>query len=229
MGKARKYSDAEWAEARRLYEDEGWTAERIRDYFGMSIPAIYSHSGAEKWKKKYEKTDVERRRRRSLQERAVTITDNDLAIKRDAAKFARLVGEARDDALAEATAQELSRVMMLHRVGATRLRELLSRMFGELEIVSLQNGDLEAIIAAVAKARAADKSADGAQPESVERGVIAAFARLLGLDTRADIAKKIVDCMCRVVDMERRVYGIRDEVTETDVAKALRELANASE
>ena len=48
----------------------------------------------------------------------------------------------------------------------------------------------------------------------------------MGLDSRADIAKKLVDSMIKVVDLERRVYGIRDEGNEDDVAKALCELAD---
>ena len=33
--------------------------------------------------------------------------------------------------------------------------------------------------------------------------------------------------MIKAVELERKVYGIRDEVTEGDVAKALRELAES--
>ena len=47
---------------------------------------------------------------------------------------------------------------------------------------------------------------------------------VLGLDARADTAKKLVDSMVKIVDLERRVYGIKDDTGETDTVRALKEL-----
>lgn len=195
---------AEWAEARRLFEQEGWTAVMLGDYLGMSSHSIYARVRREGWKRCEQPAT---KRRAIIQE---------LAEQQVAEEVAAQLGEAREDAILEANAQEVSRVMLLHRSGATKMRELVGRMFNELQLACVPEEDMMRLIELVA--------AEEPTPRA-EAKTIAAFRQLLGLDARADTAKKLVDSMIKVVDLERRVYGIRDEVTEGDVARALKELA----
>lgn len=218
----------DWTEARRLYEAEGWDAATIADYFGCSNPSVYKRIGTEKWVKPPRRSMVAAEmaeRRRQIQDQAAQEVEINVA-RQTQIKLDALVGEAREQAIVEANAQEVSRVMLLHRVGATRLRETLASLFAELQLISLPQGALDQLVELVVKAQSQDIE-DERESRRVERETLQAFRDLLGLGNRADIAKKLVDSMVKAVELERRVYGIRDEVTEGDVAKALRELAES--
>ena len=219
---------ADWKEARRLYEEEGWDAATIADYFGCGVPTVYARSGREKWVKPSRLSRAAAdmaERRRKIQDQAAQELELKVA-QHTQLRLDVLVGEAREQAIVEANAQEVSRVMLLHRVGATRLRETLASLFAELQLISLPQGALDQLVELVVKAQSQDIE-DERESRRVERETLQAFRDLLGLGNRADIAKKLVDSMVKAVELERRVYGIRDEVTEGDVAKALRELAES--
>jgi len=47
------------------------------------------------------------------------------------------------------------------------------------------------------------------------------------LVARVDMASKLTTALSRLVELERRVYGIKDDVGETDLVRALKELADA--
>lgn len=218
----------DWREARRLYEEDGWDVATIADYFGCAVPTVYKRSGGEKWIRPSRLSTAAAdmaERRRQIQDQAAQ--DLELQVARNTQlRLDVLVGQAREQAIVEANAQEVSRVMMLHRVGATRLRETLASLFAELQLISLPQGSLDQLVELVVKAQSQDIE-DERESRRVERETLQAFRDLLGLGNRADIAKKLVDSMIKAVELERKVYGIRDEVTEGDVAKALRELAES--
>lgn len=215
----------DWTEARRLYEEDGWDAATIADYFGCGVPTVYSRS--RKWVRPARDTTAAEmaERRRLIQDSASR--DLELRVAQQTQlRLDALVGEAREQAIVEANAQEVSRVMLMHRVGASRLRETLASLFAELQLISLPQGSLEQLVELVAKAQSQDIE-DERESRRIERETLQAFRDLLGLGNRADIAKKLVDAMVKAVELERKVYGIRDDVTEGDVAKALRELAES--
>lgn len=225
----RRLNPEEWGEARRLYEQEGWTHGTIADYFGCATVTVAKRCADEGWKKpdKQHPPQAQARanaRRKAIRQRADEEVEYRVALG-TASKLDAMVGQAREEAIVEANAQEVSRVMLLHRSGATRLRETVGHLFSELQLISLRPGDLEHLVELVAKAASQDIE-DERTARRAEARTIEAFQRLLGLDNRADIAKKLVDAMVRAVDLERRVYGIKDDVTEADVVKALKELAD---
>lgn len=215
----------QWEEARTLYEVDGWDAQTIAEYYGVSLQTIYTRTRTWTKPSRNETLAEARERRRLIQDKATKEVETEVANK-VAIKLDQLVGQVREDAIVEANAQELGRVMMLHRTGATRLRETLAALFSELQLASLPQSDLEHLVTLVAEARSEDET-DGRTRNRIKRETVEAFSNLLGLDSRADIAKKLVDSMIKAVDLERRVYGIRDEVSESDIAKALKELSDA--
>lgn len=212
-----------WTLARLLYERDGWLPEMISDYFGRDrlLPSdVASRIIRDRWvAPDNQLSEREMSRAMARKQRIQDVASRDVEIKVAKAvseKLGELVGEVREEAIVEANAMEVSRVMLLHRTGATDMRETLSRMFSELKLAGLSDTDLMGLINVVAKEEGEEDS----------KKIAAAFRRVMGLDNRADIAKKLVDSMIKVVDLERRVYGIRDEGNEDDVAKALRELAD---
>lgn len=212
-----------WALARLYYERDGWLPEMISDYFGRDklLPSdVSARAIRDRWvPPEHQHTDREMTRSMARKQRIQDVASRDLEIqvaKAVTEKLGELVGEVREEAIVEANALEVSRVMLLHRTGATGMREMLSRMFSELKLASLSDADLMGLIHVVAQEEGEEDS----------KKIATAFRKVMGLDSRADIAKKLVDSMIKVVDLERRVYGIRDEGNEDDVAKALRELAD---
>ena len=69
-----------------------------------------------------------------------------------------------------------------------------------------------------------DPDADFDEQDKKREKAVRTFMAVLGLDARADTAKKLVDSMVKIVDLERRVYGIKDDTGETDTVRALKEL-----
>lgn len=212
-----------WTLARLLYERDGWLPEMISDYFGRDklLPSdVSARAIRDRWAAPdNQMSDRETSRAMARKQRIQDVASRDVEIKVAQAvseKLGELAGEVREDAIVEANAMEVSRVMLLHRTGATDMRETLGRMFSELKLASLSDAELMSLINVVADE----------EGEVDSKKVAAAFRRVMGLDSRVDIAKKLVDSMIKVVDLERRVYGIRDEGNEDDVAKALRELAD---
>lgn len=229
----KRLTRVEWDEARRLYEVEGWTADTIADYFGVSTAAVDQHRAKESWTKPsgavhYTQPQLRSRERlKAIRAKAETEVSERVAVQ-VSHQLDLLTGQAREEAIVEANAMEVSRVMLLHRSGATQVRELVSQLFRELQLISVPQEHLQALVELVAKTMNQEIEDEKLQKKA-ERQTVQAFNDLLGLGNRADIAKKLVDAMCKMVDLERRVYGIRDEASEGDVAKALKELADLND
>jgi len=211
-----------WVLARLLYERDGWVPEMISDYFGRDrlAPAeVSARALRDRWvAPEHQMTDREANRAMARKQRIQDVASRGVEVevaKHVSERLDELFGEAREDAIVEANAMEVSRVMLLHRSGATDIRETISRMFNELKLSSVTDEELLGLIRVVA-------NEEGSETEKVAR----AFRKVMGLNERADIAKKLVDSMVKVVDLERRVYGIKDEGAMDDVARALKELAD---
>lgn len=227
-----RLSRVQWEEAQRLFEMEGWTSDTIADYYGIKRATVATKAAANGWAKSSRQSYTQAQLRQTERLKAIRANaDNAVAVRVAAGVEARLdelVGQAREEAIVEANAQEVSRVMLLHRTGATRVRELVAALFSELQLISLKPTDLEHLVHVVSAAIGQEEGdGDEKLQRRIEKQTMQAFRGLLGLDNRADIAKKLVDAMVKVVELERRVYGIRDEVSEGDVAKALKELAGS--
>lgn len=227
-----RLSRVQWEEAQRLFEVEGWTSDTIADYYGVKRATVAAKAAANGWAKSSRQSYTQAQLRQTERLKAIRANaDNAVAVRVAAGVEARLdelVGQAREEAIVEANAQEVSRVMLLHRTGATRVRELVAALFSELQLISLKPADLEHLVHVVSAAIGQEEGdGDEKLQRRIEKQTVQAFRGLFGLDNRADIAKKLVDAMVKVVELERRVYGIRDEVSEGDVAKALKELAGS--
>ena len=163
-------------------------------------------------------------RRRKVQERAEEQIREEVA-QQDPDLIRRLGYE---EGVIEASAQEQARVMRLHRAGATDTRKLITGMLAELQAVSVSRDKLEQLVEMAATwVSQQDPDADFDEQDKKREKAVRTFMAVLGLDARADTAKKLVDSMVKIVDLERRVYGIKDDQGETDTVKALKELINA--
>lgn len=160
-------------------------------------------------------------RRRKVQERAEEQIREEVA-QQDPDLIRRLGYE---DGVVEASAQEQARVMRLHRTGATDTRKLITGMLAELQAVSVSRDKLEQLVEMAATWESQqDPDADFDEQDKKREKAIKTFMAMLSLDVRADTAKKLVDSMVKIVDLERRVYGIKDDTGETDTVRALKEL-----
>ena len=160
-------------------------------------------------------------RRRKVQERAEEQIREEVA-QQDPDLIRRLGYE---EGVIEASAQEQARVMRLHRAGATDTRKLITGMLAELQAVSVSRDKLEQLVEMAATwVSQQDPDADFDEQDKKREKAVRTFMAVLGLDARADTAKKLVDSMVKIVDLERRVYGIKDDTGETDTVRALKEL-----
>lgn len=128
----------------------------------------------------------------------------------------RIEVAVREEAIIEANAAQQATITKAHRSGATKARALVDRMFGELEASMLADQEKETLLSLLESV-----TDDPAQIEAVGR----AIDKLFGIGERAKIAKALVESLTRLVDLERRVYGITEDHGQGDFASALRELA----
>ena len=163
-------------------------------------------------------------RRRKVQERAEEQIREEVA-QQDPDLIRRLGYE---EGVIEASAQEQARVMRLHRTGATETRQTIMGMLAELQAMGTSREKLQQLIEMVATWESQqDPDLDFDEQDRRRENAIKTFSKMLTLDVRADTAKKLVDSMVKIVDLERRVYGIKDDTGETDTVRALKELINA--
>lgn len=162
-------------------------------------------------------------RRRKVQERAEEQIREEVA-QQDPDTIRRLGYE---EGVIEASAQEQARVMRLHRTGATETRQTIMGMLAELQAMGTSREKLQQLIEMVATWESQqDPDIDFDEQDRRRENAIKTFSKMLTLDVRADTAKKLVDSMVKIVDLERRVYGIKDDTGETDTVRALKELIN---
>ena len=100
-------------------------------------------------------------------------------------------------------------------------------MLAELQAMGTSREKLQQLIEMVATWESQqDPDIDFDEQDRRRENAIKTFSKMLTLDVRADTAKKLVDSMVKIVDLERRVYGIKDDTGETDTVRALKELIN---
>ncbi len=216
----------EWAEARRLCEVDGWNYSTIAEQLGMTPSMVSIRARKEGWiqAEGAPGKKVNSKVYRDIREQSELVIATEVA-RRVNSELDTLVGQARQDAIVAAAAQEQARVMELHRVGATRTRELMEGLLRELGVLSLSPEALLAFAQVVTDTRYGTDDDDFDAGQKRRDKAMDSFVDLLGLPGRADIAKKLVDSLAKVVDMERRVYGIKDENAGTDALEALKLLA----
>ena len=166
-------------------------------------------------------TEAAERRRRAVQEKAEQKIAEEVALQ-DVETVRRLGFE---EGVIEASAIEQARIMRLHRSGATETRETITGMLAELRALGVSRKQLDQLIEMAACWEAQQDPDDDFDAQDKKReAAIKTFSKMLQLDCRADTAKKLVDSMVKIVDLERRVYGIKDDTGETDTVRALKEL-----
>jgi len=209
------------AKARLLFERDGARLEDISRETGLGLVELAALATEELWVLPAVGSSPARR------DRIHTLAEDEVersVARAVAEQLDAMSADLREDAIIEANALEVSRVMKLHRAGATQTREIVVRLTKELQLTCLKEEQVADILEAIALEESQEGDTEAQQRRTSQR-VTQAFKRLLSLDTRVDTAKKLVESLARVVDLERRVYGIKDEGNESDVARALKELA----
>lgn len=130
-----------------------------------------------------------------------------------------------DEAIVEANASMQATITKHHRTGATGARETVLKLLAEMGALAIPQKELMRFAEVAALLRSQEQEDFDAQDQAY-RDAIDTFTRLVGLNTRSTTAKNLVEALGKVVDLERRVYGIREEAVENDAVKALKELAS---
>lgn len=127
-------------------------------------------------------------------------------------------------AIVEANAALQTAITRHHRTGATSTRESILKLVAELGAFAIPQEQLDRFAEIAALQRSQQVDDFDAQNEEYARA-LATFQRLVELPSRARTAKDLVAALASVVELERKVYGIKEEAQENDLVKALRELA----
>lgn len=228
MAGVARLTDEQWSEARRLFEREGWTARAIGAMMDYDAQLISKRARAYNWVAltadgRTKAKSISAPVYRAIREHADGIIAEEVA-RRTNDQLDHLVGQARQEAIEAAAAQEQARIGVLHRSGATRIREMMEGLLRELGVLSIKGEALLAFAEIVAMSRSSDDD-DFDAADKKRKQAMQTFVDLLGLGNRADIAKKLVDSFAKVVDIERRVYGIKDDTSTGDALEALKLLA----
>lgn len=211
-----------------MMEKDGLSQTTVAAHFGVKQPTVSAYCKRHGIKTLDPRATSVKQQREAIQAAAERRIAEEVAS--GVADALEAVGEeAYERALVDANAAEVSRVMKLHREGSTRVRRSIQGLLSELEAQAIPREKLNQLIEMVAtwQAQQAAENDFDLDEEQHREAAISTFTKLLGLENRADTAKKLVDSFVKIVDLERRVYGIKDEVGETDAVKALRELMNS--
>lgn len=127
-------------------------------------------------------------------------------------------------AIVEANVALQATITRHHRTGATSTRESILKLVGELGAFAVPQDELDRFAEIAALQRSQQVEDFDAQNQEYAKA-LATFQRLVELPSRARTAKDLVAALASVVELERKVYGIKEEVQENDLVAALRELA----
>lgn len=112
------------------------------------------------------------------------------------------VSKESENAVVQANAEVSATVILSHRRDVNRARELVSKLFDELGAKTMHPDELESLVDWVS---AADADDDKAKAQ-----ILKALEKSCNLGERADIAKKLVDALVKLVAAERTIYGIAE-------------------
>lgn len=136
----------------------------------------------------------------------------------NAAAVNALVNKAAEPAIIAANASLVAGVHLAHRAGSTEARELVAALLAEARA---------AIHAPEVFAQVYDVLANG---EDAEHGKLRELAELVtSLPARAKVMKDLLECLTRVVTIERLAYGMDDKqksAEDADSFETLRDLAS---
>lgn len=162
--------------------------------------------------------------KRRIQERAEEKVAKDLA-----ESMAEFRDQAISDAIVEANAASTAQVMKAHRSGATTARELAVKLLDEMGALTVPRQALIqfAEIAADMEVQRVCPDEDFKTQEKIRMQALETFMELTKLPAKSKVFRDLVASLTQSVDLERKVYGIRDEEGgDNDVVKGLRELAS---
>lgn len=201
------------AAVRRDWEAGVLSADEIAEKYGLPKKILLNMAGAGNWGR-----DLAKRIRRETESRLQVEVAKQLSDRR---------GELMEDAIVEANAQMQARVVKYHRTTASETRETVMRLLGELRGLAIPEEQLAAF-AEIAAMRRSQMIDDFDEQEAAYQKALDTFLHLIGLNERSKTAKNLVDSLVKVVDLERKVFGIREEAQENDFVKALKELAESA-
>lgn len=141
------------------------------------------------------------------------------------AKIKDLSGELLDEALVKANAEVQATITRHHQTGASVARETAVRLLREMAALAIPPDQLNRFIQMAADAQTQHID-DFEEQEKARNEAIDTFVKLTALPTKSSTIKNLMNALAQAIDVERRVYGIKEEVAENDVTKALRELTN---
>jgi hypothetical protein len=165
--------------------------------YGVSRPAILKH---------FDKKGVKRDLAAKIRARAESLVTED-AVTSPVAPETKIA----ENAVVEANAQLQASIIRDQRGDIKEARELVRRLLSELRVESLDAGLLEEM----AEFIATDKTSligDAGKRDAAFRKMMDGFMRLIDLPSRATVMQKLTESLIRLVDAERRVFGIKDDV-----------------
>lgn len=133
--------------------------------------------------------------------------------------------EVTEDAIVEANALVQVSVVKHHRSGASEARATAMKLMAEMGALAIPRAHLEQFIETAAALHAQRAADDFDGQDKIREQAIETFLQLIGLGSRASTLKNLVGALTQAIELERKVYGIKEEAQESDLAKALRELA----
>lgn len=133
-------------------------------------------------------------------------------------------GAMMENAIVEANVAMQAAITRHHRTGATSTRESILKLVAELGAFAIPQEQLDRFCELAALRRSQAIEDFDAQSQEYAKA-LDTFQRLVELPSRAKTAKDLVGALASVVELERKVYGIKEEVQENDLVKALRDLA----
>lgn len=171
---------------------------------------------------------VDRRWERDLdtqiREQSAARVREQIAIELDEAIAAK-EGELREEAIVEANAVIQSKITRQHQIGASTARDTALKLMREMGALAIPEEELMQFVLLAAERRVANIDDFDKQAEARDKA-INTFLALINLPSRSTTIKNLVNALVQSIEIERKVYGIKDAVGETDVTKALRELAD---
>lgn len=214
MGATSKISPEVWAAIEADHAAGILTIPQIATKHGVKVSTIVGRAHREQWKRDLSHRIAERTAEKLFRESVV----EDGKSPREVARAKRMIDRQADQETIEAAAEMQATLMLKHRSRVSKASAICDSLMTELAAQALTAEDIQYIseLVSLAQDQEDDKQADPARVQSRMN----AWKKLLALNNRADILKKLADSLGALVKLERLVYGISDNANGSAEAKA---------
>lgn len=191
----------DWEAIEQDYRAGVLTSNQVAEKYGITRGQLMGRAYREGWKKDLGPRIAARRETKLAEAAAPTLG---LPVPREGDTIGDRAAAERETI--DTAAELQARVTLKHRKSLTKTANLCEGLIEELTVSSLSREDIANVVELVAIAQG--QRSESEYDQAALNKKMDSWVKLLSLENRTDVLKKLVDSMQKLVLLERLVYGI---------------------